>query len=257
MDGNADQKGFSRLSLRSRIMRIVALVTACTGAAVSFFFFAKYAVLMFVVCGVFCVLLTGFSIAVLFRKSEKHDPLISFFTVVAIVLAVLLTIQLPWKISSGSTRAYQKNMKYLSEKHFTTMLFPEELPESAEKYSMEFHPDTFGQKSSLCVSYNCSRDVLDSYENEAQKTSVISPLTLDEAKAEDIDEKIESQIAEGFGVNTEEMVFQLKFAFPKDIDKHRNARIYIVSCEYDKTRPQTEAVMIDTDTGWVCFSKLF
>ena len=116
MDGNADQKGFSRLSKRSRILRIVALVTACAGAAVSFFFFAKYAVLMFVVCGVFCVLLTGFSIAVLFRKSEKHDPLISFFTVVAIVLAVLLTIQLPWKISSGSTRSYEKNMKYLSKK---------------------------------------------------------------------------------------------------------------------------------------------
>ena len=35
MDGNADQKGFFRLSKRSRIMRIVALVTACAGAAVS------------------------------------------------------------------------------------------------------------------------------------------------------------------------------------------------------------------------------
>lgn len=257
MGGNAEKNGFFHLSLRSRILRITSIVIACAGAVISFVFFGKYDVPMFAICGVLCLLLTGFSVAMLFRKSERHDLLISFFTVAVAAVAVTLTIRFPWEISSKSPAAYRKNMDYMSEKHFYTMLFPEEIPECASKYQMEFHPDTFGGESYLCVSYNCARDVLDSYENEAQKTSVISPLTLDEAMAEDIDEKIEAQIAEGFGVNTEEMVFQLKFAFPKDIEKHSNARIYIVSCEYDKTRPQTEAVMIDTDTGWVCFSKLF
>ena len=75
--------------------------------------------------------------------------------------------------------------------------------------------------------------------------------------AEDIDEKTEEQIADGLGVERDELVLQLKFAFPDEIDKHSHARVYIVSCENDRTRPQTEAVMIDTDTGWVCFSKLF
>lgn len=253
----AEEKSFSRLSIRSKLLRIASVLITCAGAVVSFAFFGRYEVPVFLICGIICALLTAMSVSLLFRKKERHDLMISAFTIFAVVLIVVLSIRFPWEISSGRSHSYTKNMKYLSEKHFSTLFFPKSLPENTSDYKMEFHPDTFGEESYLCVSYNCGGDALNTYETEAQKFSVVSPLTLEEAMAEDIDEKTEEQIADGLGVERDELVLQLKFAFPDEIDKHSHARVYIVSCENDRTRPQTEAVMIDTDTGWVCFSKLF
>ncbi|MBP5418151.1 MAG: hypothetical protein J6Y58_11585 [Clostridiales bacterium] len=257
MSGVSEKNIFSRLSIRSRLLRIAAALIAFAGMVISFVFFIRYEVMIFLICGIVCVLLTALSIASLFRKAERHELMISLCLVIVVVMVVVLSIRFPWEISSNHLHSYKKNMKYLSEKHFSTLFFPQILPEDVSKYKMEFYPDTFGEESYLCVSYNCSKDALDTYESEAQKFSVVSPLSLEEAMSEDLDEKVEEQIAESLGVETEELVFQLKFAFPKDIEKHSNARIYILACENDWSHPKTEAVMIDTDTGWVCFSKLF
>ena len=139
-----------------------------------------------------------------------------------------------------------------------TSFFPKDLPNEVYEYELRFSAPTFRSGSSAYVEFRCVGQSLNEYRKMARKMSIISPMQLDEARAADFDEKYLAQIADFFGTDPAELGhYKLKIAFPDDIDKHPNVRIYIMSCEYDVDNPQTEAILIDVANGWICFTKLF
>ena len=253
MDGKTGSKGFTRLSWRSRFCRIASLAVACAGTLFLFILFCRYEVMVFGITGTVCLLLSSLAAALLFRESERHDTIFSMIMVIAVASIIVISVRSPWAISSKSSRSYEKNMKYLSKNHYSTILFPEELPKSVSSYDLKFRPDEY-----VHVSFSCDPEDLRKYEDEAQSISIIGPVALPDAMSETMNDTITAQIAEAFDVDNEEAgIFRLQFAFPENVETHSQARIYIVFCEYDHEHPQTEAILIDDESGWVCFSKLF
>ena len=258
MGARTDENGFSGMFMRGRIFRIVSAAVALSGAIICFFFFLRYHVTTYAICMALCILGVLISSVSLFLKPARSRSWILASAIGLIVVSVLLATLMPWGISSRNMDSYEKNMLYLSEKHFSTQLFPKSLPDDASDYKMKFCPNTFGRNASLYVEFYCGSDTINNYTDSISNDALISPLELEEAKAEDLDGDIKEELADSLGLDISKVSkLRLKFAFPKDIDDHRNAKVYIVTCEINNEAPRTEAVMIDSTCGWVCFSKLF
>ncbi|MBR5426326.1 MAG: hypothetical protein K6E26_04570 [Clostridiales bacterium] len=258
MGAKTDNIVFSGLSVRGRILRIASAVIALGGALICFFFFLRYHVMTYAYCLALCILGVLISSVSLFRKPARSVTRILAATIGLIVVSVLLATLMPWGISSRNTGSYKKNMRYLSEKHYSTLRFPSVLPDDVSDYEIRFSPNTFGRKANLCVEFRCGSETLDSYVAMITDDALISPISIEDAQEEEPDEETMTRIADSLGEDISKVGnLRLKFAFPDDINEHKDALVYIVSCEIDNDSPKTEAVIIDQSDGWVCFSKLF
>ena len=49
---------------------------------------------------------------------------------------------------------------------------------------------------------------------------------------------------------------QMQICFPDDLDEHTNAKVYILRCSNDITDLTTEAIILDENDHWICFSTI-
>ena len=58
MGARTDENGFSGMSMRGRIFRIVSAAVALSGAIICFFFFLRYHVTTYAICMALCISVT-------------------------------------------------------------------------------------------------------------------------------------------------------------------------------------------------------
>ena len=255
-----EKKGnFTRLPVRIRVLAVVCLLLMLGGTVFLFWQYARYAMKMHLCAGILtavCTVLVG--LLLFLRKHDKHTRSIFLSGMMLTVVAIMVTSLVPWSQVSKDPAAYEKHMRYMMDRRYMTSFFPKDLPDEVYEYELRFSAPTFRSGSSAYVEFRCAGQSISEYRKMARKMSILSPMQLDEARAADFDAKYLAQIADFFGTDSSELGnYKLKIAFPEDIDKHPNVRIYIMSCEYDIDHPQTEAILIDVANGWVCFTKLF
>ena len=254
------KNGLFQMTFRDKILGFISIAVTSVGAIAFFLLFSRYIVFLYFTCAVFCVIAFLAMCVMVFLRPGRFIPAVAILFTGLSLIAFSATWLLPWAFSSKDARNYERNMRYATEKHFATKFFPDHIPHDVSDYRLDFRPDTFGRGSSsyIYVEYCCDKEAMAGYRESVRKMATISPMSLKKAQEAEMDATLKAQIAEVFGVEVSSVdLFHIKFAFPADIDEHSDALIYVMACDFDEDHPQTEAIFIDVDDGWVCFSRLF
>lgn len=258
MGENSEKKGFSGLSVQSKVEGFLTIVViACTIVLFSVLYY-RYLVPVYIVCMIISVIALFATEILLFWRPRRFSV---FLTVVFIgLMAILITSSLliPWNVDSSDSRSYKENMRYMKERGYSVLFFPDQVPEDAEGYDLEFRSGRFSGQGQVFVEYCCTQSAMAGYQMKVEKMAILGPLTVKESQSMTLPMEMQAQMAEAFGVEEESVTsFDFKTVLPEDIDDHPDTQVYIMSCELDKENPKTEAILIDVSSGWVCFSRLF
>ena len=258
MSGDGKKVRFSQLSVKSKVIGIAMVLVTLIAAVFSFYQYSLYAVQAYLILG---IIEASASIAVLVLLLAANQvfhsrPALCIGCILAVILSILSYSSTKWPFTSKDETQYEKQMRYLEQKHSKPLFFPEDLPSKVLEYEIRFDPGYFGGNGYVLVSFRCEGLTLSEYRKIARKQAILSLLDINEVKNKNLSEQHRAHMAELFGVSTEELLpYFLEIALPPDIDDHPNTKVFIMSCEYDVDDPQTEAILIDVAGGWVCFSR--
>ena len=159
--------------------------------------------------------------------------------------------------SSTAKKNYGKQLAYLTRERYVPQFFPGSVPESATDYRLDFCSEDFRSSSYVMLEFSCDEKELSPFAKQAKSKSVLSPMTVEEARAADLDAKFKAEIAGFIGVEfNEASPIQLKISFPEDIDEHPKAKVYILRCSNNIDDLTTEAILLDEESNWICFSTI-
>lgn len=227
-------------------------------AAIVFFAIRTYRyvvlnyILPLVICS-FCLVALNL-ILILTKKpvlSKVANPVVATLLGISILISVT---SVPF--TSSSKKHYTKQMDYLLKERYTTQFFPEKIPDDAADYYFEFSPALFSDNSYLILEFRCHGRTLADFLHMAQKTTILSPMTLEEAREPELDEKRKAELFEAFGATEDESEhYSLQIHFPESIEKHPNSIVFVMSAGTDIHKPRTEVILIDIQKGWICFCR--
>ena len=159
--------------------------------------------------------------------------------------------------SSTAKKNYSKQLAYLTRERYVPQFFPSSIPENASDYRLDFCSEDFRSSSYVMLEFSCDEKELSPYAKMAKSKSILSPMTVEEARAADLDAKIKAEIAGFIGVEiNEDSKIQMKISFPENIDEHPNAKVYILRCSNNVDDLTTEAIILDEENNWICFSTI-
>lgn len=206
------------------------------------------------ILGVIAILVS--LIAMIRSKSSSSMKTAYLLSVVLLALSIFVnSLAIPF--SSTAKKNYPKHLAYLTRERYVPQFFPSRIPESAENYRLDFCSEDFRSSSYVALEFSCEPLFFDSFTKLAKKRSVLSKLSLEEARAVDLDSKHKAEISAFTGVEIDENhLLQLDICFPDDIDEHSHATVYIMRCSYKVTHMTTEVILLDEEQNWVCFSSI-
>ena len=256
--GKKKGKESFRLSFQDWILGLTAMAVAGCGTAYFLRLVLRYTVTIHVFFLCFSVLIFLIIGGMLFWKKNEFNRDLSIFAIISVLIFFLVALLVPWQINSCNSRYYDREMRYLTEKHFTTQFFPEEIPGGISDYHFRFEPGILGLKSYATVGYTCPTQVLSDYRKDIRKNAIIGPMSLNSAREKKLGPTYRAQIAEICGVEMSELGnVGLTIAFPDNIDDHKDALVYVMSCDYKDGVVKTEVILVDITKDWVCFSKYY
>jgi len=159
--------------------------------------------------------------------------------------------------SSTAKDNYPKQMAYLIRERYVSRFFPDSIPENATGYRLDFCSEDFRSSSYVMLEFSCDEKEMAPFAEQAKKRSVLSAMSIEEARAADLDLKYKAEISGFIGTDIDvEEKLQLQISFPDDIDEHLKAKVYIMRCSDDLSDLKTEAIILDEENNWVCFSTI-
>lgn len=258
MGENSAKKLFSGLSMRSKVQGCVTMAVIACAIALFAVLYCRYLVPIYIVCMIVSVIELIAVELLMFWKPRQFNISMTAISLGLVALLVTVSILVPWNIDSSDSDSYEENMNYLNDRNYSVLFFPDQVPEEVEGYDFEFRSGRFSDKGYVYVEYCCPQSAMAGYQMKVEKMSIINPLTIDESQSTTFSMEQQAKMAEAFGLEDGQITsFDFKVVLPDDIGEHPNTQVFIMSCELDKEHPSTEAILIDVDNGWVCFSRLF
>ena len=258
MGENSAKKLFSGLSMRSKVQGCVTMAVIACAIALFAVFYKRYLVPVFVFCMIISVVELITVEILLFWKPRQFNISMTAISLGLVALMLTVSILVPWNIDSSDSGSYEENMQYLNDRDYSVLFFPDQIPDVVEGYDLEFRSGRFSGKGYVYVEYCCAQSAMAGYQMKVEKMAIINPLTIEESQSATFSMEQQAKMAEAFGLENGKVTsFDFKTVLPDDIDEHPNTQVFIMSCELGEENPRTEAILIDVENGWVCFSRLF
>lgn len=258
MGENSAKKLFSGLSVRSKVQGCVTMVVIACAIALFAVLYHRYLVPIYIVCMIVAVIELIAVELLMFWRPRQFNISMTAIGLGLVALLVMVSILIPWDIDSSDSNSYEENMHYLTDRNYSVLFFPDQVPEEVEGYDFEFRSGRFSGKSYVYVEYCCPQSAMAGYQMKVEKMAIIDPLTIEESQSTTFSMEQQAKMAEAFALEDGKVTsFDFKTVLPDDIDKHPDTQVFIMACELDTEHPGTEAILIDVENGWVCFSRLF
>lgn len=244
----------------SKRIRIVGCVLEAAILAALIFYALKtwsYMVPGYTICMIICAL--AFLVCAFALIRTKSDSYLKTMLLISGILLCLAFFVNSFSIPFSSTdkKNYSKQYDYLTRERYMPQFFPNSIPESATQYRLDFCSEDFRSSSYVMLEFSCEETDMSPFAKQAKSKAVLSPMSIEEAKAADLVEKFKAEIAGFIGVEIDmTSPVQLQICFPDDLDEHPNAKVYILRCSNNIADLTTEAIILDENDNWICFSTI-
>ncbi|MBR2751652.1 MAG: hypothetical protein IKD90_11040 [Clostridiales bacterium] len=256
----SENEGKTRVPKEIRKIRVVGSVVSAVLLFSTVWFSLKtwkYMVPSFTIAMVLSALGFIISLIALIRVRTGSNMKTMYLVSLILLSLTLFVSSFSIPFSSTAKKNYTKQLAYLTRERYVPQFFPNAIPESTTDYRLDFCSEDFRSSSYVMLEFSCDEKDMSPFAKLAKSKSVLSAMSVEEATAADLDAKIKAEIAGFVGTEIEESYpIQLKISFPENIDEHPNAKVFILRCSNNIDDLTTEAIILDEENNWVCFSTI-